>query len=579
MCTFFGLTSPIISILKTIASHDPKNQSISSCNISPSNKCIDDKKEPLIINKDPTNDQKINNENNKNTNNFDNYWQFVCIELRLSRLQFLINNIFTSLLIPHEIWNLILEYELDHPIHAIIYQYLTAVKASITSIYIIPYFIGYIQFIIVAFILSGFSDTICTKLYPSYFLKYYNIALNIAGIILISTSTIQIICCIYSILTNYTTSNIMQLSKLKQAFYQKKDVIPPKKSNGNVQHNLLNNEESSSLLLDSDENKLDIDISQSISSECAKSMQLSCNNSVSDLVHKYTKINTIDCEINYTDSGVIEWRIWFSPERNQNNINKMTLTVLQPWELLISAQKWCNVLYVQNMLYFTREYVLNKLDSNKSALLQPNVWFILCKPLFICLLGLQYLTFSSYCILLWIPYCTLLCFLVWRCVFNVSFYASICWSIIVCCLEFWEVSTQTKWWISSLETAESAAYFSFDEIFILIGAYSLVYLCQKTNKILLFGVWPAWIICYALYQIEPLVNTTKNDLIQNIFNLMELYCMYVSIQFLLFSLPKYHDLKRFHKGKFILCSWLFAWLDVQSLSHLYHDPKLDLLPC
>eukprot|EP01084_Bolivina_argentea_P204403 349071_1 len=539
MCTLLGLKSTTLSLLHTIAAHDKQN----SHQIK-NDKPMDDKQEPLMI--------------NTKQNNFEHYWKFICMELREKRLYFLFNNMFTSLNIPLEIWNLILEYELIHPIHDIIYQYLTSIQHSLNSIYFIPFLFGTIQFVIIGFILSGFYEVIFTHLAPTHF----NFYLTVAGIILSTTSFIQIICCIYSIFINYNTSNIIQLSKLKQVFYQKKQPIL-KRSVCNIQQH--NDDDSLTISISDCDEKKEESIIDIISVE-------DDNERFASLLLKYTKIKTIECKIEYANNGDIEWRV--SP-----SINGMSLTALQPWELLIPVQKWCNVLYVQNILFYQQEYILNKLQGDKSAFFQPNIWFVMLKPLFIFVLGFQLITLSSYLILIWIPYCTLLCFLVWRCVFNVSFYASICWSIIVCCLEFWEVSSETKWWDSSLTSAINGTVDSFQEIFILIGAYSLVFLCQKSNKILLCGVWPSWVLAYVLLRVEQVVNTDKNKYIKATFSLLSIYCIYISTQFMVFCIPKYNNLKLFSNLKFIISTWLFAWLDVQSMNHLYHNPKLDLLPC
>ena len=536
-----------------------------------------------------------------------------------------LSRIFPSLQIPYEIWNLILDFERNHPINDIMEQYIHSVSHSISSIYIIPFFFGLTQFILIGTLISGIDKTpLFGSLYPFANLPF----LQLIGYILLSTASIQIIGDILSISINYTPSNLVQLSKLKQIFYQK-GMNPAHFSS---RHNFAGNKPIStrprrhdSIFSDSvlRSNSMDFDVSElsrsdslsrsliideidameaprrriaprsiqrirndsslqdhgstqsaSGSARCANTENRENTESGMSTMHR------IHCNVEFKADS-IEWRMWNNGAIPENE--RLSLMALQPWELLIPAQKWCNTLYTLNLLHLPPQPLVETLSISKSAIFQPNFLLILCKPIFVFLVGIQLLVTCGFMVLVWLLFWCTVCFFVWRAIFDVSFPASFCWSVIVCCLEIWQITTRLgAWWnTESLDKVMEAAFFSFAEIFVLIGAYSLVYLCQKTNRIILFGVWPAWVLTYVLTQVNGYLEEHRHEKqwVQCLLMGMSFYCLYVSMQFMLFCAGRDGDLKLFSKGRFILCTWLFGWFDVHLFRRWFHDPKLDLLPC
>ena len=132
--------------------------------------------------------------------------------IRKTRKEILVTmmlSVYPDLNIPHEILNIILDFEQNDSLNEIFTLFDKIKSNIICNIYIIPYCLGWIEMLIFGYLSSEYWTEISSD----------NLHMIILGIILLICSIIQIIGCYKSIKLNISSTYLSKLINLKSSFF------------------------------------------------------------------------------------------------------------------------------------------------------------------------------------------------------------------------------------------------------------------------------------------------------------------------------------------------------------------------
>eukprot|EP01084_Bolivina_argentea_P161730 281523_1 len=247
------------------------------------------------------------------------------------------------------------------------------------------------------------------------------------------------------------------------------------------------------------------------------------------------------------------------------------------WELFIEFEKWCNVLYVTDLL--------NRKMTVKGRLFTSDVvWMYLCKPLY-CIIYAIFLIMQTVQIVMWIwiPFIILLWYLSLHTYLQISSGYTL-----FCCLTVGALSYCAGVFFHSI-IMDNITFNKGIELTMfvnsgIVGGICLVaIICLKFKPI--SGIKQYWTLNWifisflftTVYICELGINIFYHyeyqyTILMCGFRLFGMYCWYLSFNLGIFISGNCHKYKNFNQSKFITCCWLFAWFDLHWIHGVFHKP-------
>ena len=251
------------------------------------------------------------------------------------------------------------------------------------------------------------------------------------------------------------------------------------------------------------------------------------------------------------------------------------------WELFIEFEKWCNVLYVNDLLS-------NKEMVTKGTLFKSDIiWMYFCKPIYCLIYGI-FLTMQTIEIVMWIwiP----LIIIQWYCGLH-TFLKIGSGSALFVCLSIGALSYCAAIYFHHIIVGNV----TFDIAIILtmfvnagiVGGVALAaiicyyYSKKRPRNDVKKYLYIHWIVISAIFTISYLIEFGINFMSKSkyektiwlcLLRLFGMYFWYLSFNLGILLCGNVEKYKNFDPKKFIMSCWFLGWFDLHCISHVFHEP-------
>ena len=260
-----------------------------------------------------------------------------------------------------------------------------------------------------------------------------------------------------------------------------------------------------------------------------------------------------------------------------NNTTDYIFNEHNGWELFIEFEKWCNILYVTDLM--------DKTMCSKGRVFGSHIiWMYLCKPLY-CLIYSIFLIMQTIEIVMWIwiPFIILLWFLSLHTFLKISSGYTL-----FCCLAIAAISYCSAVYFHrvimesiTFDTAIELTMFVNSGIVGGVAVVAIICLKYKSIRGIKRYFMINWIFISAIFTLTYIIELTINSwnrskyqysIWLSIWRLFGMYCWFLSFNLGIFICGNILKYKNFNQKRFMLSCYLFSWMDLHCIHSIFHKP-------